>query len=81
MSARIDICFAPAEGAIVRMLGLIERRGFELSRVAMADEASLSVELAARDPARRLEVLAAQLGRLVEVRAVSFSPSPQESAP
>lgn len=78
MTARIDIAFAPAEGAIVRMLGLIERRGFELSRIAMDDEATLRVELAARDPARRVETLAAQLRRLVEVRDVTF-PQAEES--
>ena len=53
------ISFRPAEGAIIRILGLIERRGFMLRDLAVSDEdtdGSLVVDLAARDggaPSRR----------------------------
>ncbi|HEX8667762.1 MAG TPA: ACT domain-containing protein [Allosphingosinicella sp.] len=74
MSARIEIDFAPAEGAVIRMLGLIERRGFELRSIAMAEHAgrgSLSIDVAPRDAGRRLDVIAGQLRRLHEVQTVT----------
>ena len=74
MSARIQIDFAPAEGAVLRMLGLVERRGFELRRIAMAEEngrGSLSLDVAPRDAGRRLDVIAGQLRRLHEVQTVT----------
>ena len=72
MTARIDIAFAPAEGAVLRMLGLVERRGFALRAVAMSEaEGALRIEVEPRDAGRRLDVIAAQLRRLVEVRTVT----------
>jgi len=78
VSGRIDIAFTPAEGAVIRMLGVVERRGFELRGIAMSD-GRLALDVAARDPSRRLEIVAGQLRRLVEVEAVSCSPSDQGS--
>jgi acetolactate synthase regulatory subunit len=78
VSGSIEIAFAHAEGALLRMLGLIERRGFELGDLQVAErgaESSLSVQVRPRSPGRNLDVLAAQLRRLEEVRLVSFSPS------
>ena len=72
MSARIEIGFAPAEGAVLRMLGLVERRGFALRAVAMSEaEGALRIDVEPRDAGRRLDVIAAQLRRLVEVRTVT----------
>ena len=76
MSGRVVIDFASAEGAIVRMIGLVERRGFRVSGIAMAEEAdkaSLTLDVQPLDPKRSLDVLALQLGRLHEVRQVSVS--------
>lgn len=78
MSGRIEIGFANAEGAVLRMLGAVERRGFELRGISMSErdgEGALSLEVEARLPERSLEVVAAQLRRLDEVRQVSFSTS------
>ena len=78
MSGRIEIAFANAEGAVLRMLGAVERRGFQLRGITMSErdgEAALSLEVQARLPERSLEVVAAQLRRLEEVRQVSFSTS------
>jgi acetolactate synthase regulatory subunit len=78
MSGRLEIAFANAEGAVLRVLGLIERRGFKLRNITMAEggqQSSLSVEVRGRFPERSLDVLAAQLGRLDEVSLVSFSTS------
>ena len=78
MSGRIEIGFANSEGSVLRMLGAVERRGFELRGISMWErdgEGSLSLEVHARLPERRLDVLAAQLRQLDEVRQVSFSTS------
>ena len=78
MTGRIQIAFDAAEGAVLRMLGLVERRGFAVGAIAMraeAGEGALSLDVVARDPGRRLEVVAGQLRRLHEVRRVSIYPS------
>ena len=83
MSGRIEIAFDPAEGAVLRMLGLVERRGFEVGAIAMHAEAgkgALSLDVIARDPSRRLDVIAGQLRRLHEVRDVSIHPCPPGAA-
>ena len=80
MSGRIEIDFAMAEGALLRMLGLVERRGFR--GIAMAEgegQGSLALDVRPRDAGRRLEVIAAQLRRLHDVRQVSFSDQGQSS--
>lgn len=77
MTDRIRIFFTPAEGALIRILGTIERRGYVLHAVeARTGESGgeLSLELAARDPGRRLDVLAAQLRRLHDVTDVTPFP-------
>lgn len=78
MTGRLQIDFTPAEGAVVRMLGLVERRGFDLRAVAMNEAdglGSMTLDVAARDPGRRLDTLGLQLRRLVEVRDVAVVPS------
>ena len=74
MSDRIRIAFRDEEGALIRILGTIERRGYRLLAVE-ANAGGLSLELAARDPGRRLDVLAAQLRRLHDVTDVIPLPS------
>ena len=78
MNGRIEIGFISAEGAVLRMLGAVERRGFELSGISMSQrdgEGALSLKVRARLPERSLDVVAAQLRRLDGVRKVSFSTS------
>jgi acetolactate synthase-1/3 small subunit/acetolactate synthase II small subunit len=78
MSGRLSIDFAPAEGAVLRMLGLVERRGFTVHGIEMREQgegASLALDVRPRDAGRQIEVMTAQLKRLIEVRNVSFSPS------
>ena len=72
---QLVINFKPAEGALVRILGLIERRGFVLRDLAVRDEdtdGSLTVNLEPRDQNRQFDVLARQVDRLVDVKSVSF---------
>lgn len=78
MSERLTIEFNPAEGAVLRMLGLIERRGYQLRAIAMNEQpmgASLVVDVEPRDLDRRVQVVAEQLRRLVDVNSVSLGNS------
>ena len=73
---RLAIDITPAEGAVVRVLGLVERRGFVVRGLAMSEQgsgASLVIDLEPRDPSRRADVVARQLSRLVDVNHVSFA--------
>ncbi len=85
MTDRISIHFALAEGAVLRIIGLMERRGYQVRAIGMSERddgetASMVVEIAPRDADRRLEVLDRQLRRLVDVRSVSGLPMPLASA-
>ncbi|WP_051504003.1 ACT domain-containing protein [Sphingomonas jaspsi] len=76
MTERIEIGFAPGEGAVMRMLGVVERRGFAVNGIAMsadADHGTLAFDVAPRDPSRCLDTVARQLGRLVDVRSVAIT--------
>ena len=76
MTDRLTIEFDPAEGAVLRMLGLIERRGYLLRSVMMSEQprgASLIVDLEPRDAGRRVQVVAEQLRRLVDVNKVMLA--------
>ena len=82
MSERLVISFTPAEGAVVRMLGLVERRGYSLVGLAMeerANGASITLDVEPRDQSRRVEVIARQLDRLVDVNSVSILTGTQAS--
>jgi acetolactate synthase regulatory subunit len=76
------ISFTPAEGAVVRMLGLVERRGYALRGLAMEEQAngaSIMIDIEPRDSSRRVEVVARQLDRLVDVNSISILTAPQAS--
>ena len=79
MIGRIEIDFAMNEGAVLRMLGLVERRGFEVRGIRMAEAAggagSLALDVHARDASRSLAVIAGQLKRLHDVRNVTCTDS------
>jgi acetolactate synthase-1/3 small subunit/acetolactate synthase II small subunit len=78
----IEIEMTPSEGWLLRAIGLVERRGFEILSVsaetaAPGRPARLSLSAVARDGGRSLEVLQAQIRRLhgvLTVRAVEASP-------
>ncbi|MEO7786923.1 MAG: ACT domain-containing protein [Sphingomicrobium sp.] len=80
---RVTVEFDPGEGAIGRIVGLVERRGYELRGLTMAPtgtRAALTLDLAARDAGRQFAILDLQLRRLVGVRNVSTSPCPGSAA-
>ena len=77
MTGRIHVDFDAGEGALLRLVGLVERRGFAVSGISMGaanGRGSLSLDVEPRDSSRRLEVIAAQLRRLHDVRNVSIIP-------
>lgn len=72
---RLTISFAPGEGVIIRIVGLIERRGFDVRSLTVSEAdgtATMAVDVEPRDAARRIPVLAQHVGKLVDVRRVSF---------
>jgi acetolactate synthase regulatory subunit len=78
MNGRVIVDFSIVEGAMIRMLGLVERRGFRVRGLEMRQEGAsgcVTLDLEARDPARRLDVLDLQLRRLAEVRKVFLFPA------
>lgn len=80
MSARVTVKLDAVDGALVRLLGLVERRGFRLRGVAMAEQgeaASVTLDIEPRDAGRSLDTLDLQLRRLIEVRDVSYSTTNQ----
>ncbi len=82
MNGRLIIAFRDEEGAVARIVGLVERRGFELRGIALAGEAAgpkLTLDIAARDASRRLDVLELQLRRLDGVSQVSTITVAKES--
>jgi acetolactate synthase regulatory subunit len=83
MNGRLVIDFRPEEGAVGRIVGLVERRGFELDGLAMtggAPRGRLTIDVRARDPGRRFDVLDLQLRRLGGVSHVSVFPSASGSS-
>ena len=82
MSRRLEIELDDKEGALLRVLGTVERRGFTLLGMS-ADHAEphrYAVRLCL-DSERDPQVLCRQLERLVDVRAVRLMPEPPEPPP
>ncbi|WP_417484540.1 ACT domain-containing protein [Maricaulis salignorans] len=79
MSNTLNIEIFETEGALVRLIGLIERRGFVISSMAMSapsnGSARVTVDVAARGGARQIDVLTRQIERLFDVHAVSRTPA------
>ncbi len=73
-----------AEGSLQRLIGLIERRGFHIDRMSVADagqQREVRLTVRARDEARCVDVLGRQIDRLVGVsRERSVSEPYQEGA-
>jgi acetolactate synthase II small subunit len=68
MKHRLNVYLQRAEGALLRTLGTIERRGFEvLGLNSSADERGMRLTLDIDDNGRTVGVLCRQLGRLYDV--------------
>lgn len=68
---------AEAEGALMRLIGLVERRGYTIGTLdkseAREGQSTITLQVTPRDAARQLDVLIRQIGRLMDVRTV-FTP-------
>lgn len=73
-----DLTLARAEGALIRTLGLVERRGWRVVEARFTPEPQgrdrLRLELEARRAGAEPAVLARQLARLIDVEAITAAP-------
>ncbi len=78
----MEVLLDQAEGALLRLLGTVERRGFALSGLSadQTDAGALAVRLQL-DGARDLQVLCRQIERLIDVRAVRLVSMPPDEIP
>ncbi|EAP90213.1 acetolactate synthase II large subunit [Oceanicaulis sp. HTCC2633] len=75
MTDRIEIEFRPSEGAILRLIGLVERRGFEVRGVDLPQmntqsDARMDLMVQPRDAGRKMSTLCAQIAKIYGVSAV-----------
>ncbi|MCK7592767.1 ACT domain-containing protein [Pseudomarimonas salicorniae] len=69
----LNLTIAQTEGALLRLLGTIERRGFRIESLSVTPQGtSQRIKVALGNTARPAEVLVRQLQRLMEVREVSL---------
>jgi len=84
MISTIELSLERAEGAIIRAIGLIERRGFAVTSINTtaqdnADTLALRVEVASRG--RPFDVLVRQIEKLFDVRSARLVESVVEADP
>jgi acetolactate synthase II small subunit len=80
----LKIEFEAEEAALVRLLGLIQRRGFTVQSITMPESAHrrkiVHLTVTPTDSVHRIEVLQRQIARLYEVRAIELvTPKPPHS--
>ena len=78
MTETFTIQIDRAEGSLQRLIGLIERRGFHIDRMTLADtgahrEGRLAIR--PRDNSRSCDVLGRQIDRLIGVRRIAPAPA------
>ncbi|WP_428156358.1 ACT domain-containing protein [Brevundimonas sp.] len=74
MSDTIHIQIDRADGSLQRLIGLVERRGFHIDGMAMADEGAfrkIALTVRGRDAGRCMDNLGRQIDRLFGVRRIS----------
>ena len=74
MSDTIHIQIDRADGSLQRLIGLVERRGFHIDCMAMADEGAfrrIALTVRGRDAGRCMDNLGRQIDRLFGVRRIS----------
>ena len=70
MSCSLELALDRAEGALLRVLGTIERRGWSVVAVNAASSADTYAVRITLDGSRDADILCRQLERLVDVRQV-----------
>ncbi|QSF53975.1 ACT domain-containing protein [Brevundimonas fontaquae] len=74
MSNTIHIQIDRADGSLQRLIGLVERRGFHIDGMALADEGAfrrIALTVRGRDSGRCMDNLGRQIDRLFGVRRIS----------
>ncbi len=78
MNHLIHIEIDRLEGTLLRILGLVERRGFHIDELELydlgEDRRGLTVTVRPRDPNRSLDILGLQIDRLYGVKRVTDAP-------
>jgi acetolactate synthase-1/3 small subunit len=83
MSDTIHIQIDRADGSLQRLIGLVERRGFHIDGMALADEGAfrrIALTVRGRDAGRCMDNLGRQIDRLFGVRRISNDMIPSEAA-
>lgn len=74
MTDTIHIHIDRAEGSLQRLIGLVERRGFHIDRMSIADagaDREVRITVRARDNSRSTDVLGRQIDRLIGARRIA----------
>lgn len=78
MSHLIHIELDRKEGSLMRILGLVERRGFHIDELELfdlgEDKRGLNITVRVRDAARTLDTLGLQIDRLYGIKRLSSDP-------
>ncbi len=85
MSHLIHIELDRLEGTLLRILGLVERRGFHIDELELfdlgEDRRGLALTVRPRDPNRSLDILGLQIDRLYGVKRMHEAPSRSAAPP
>jgi acetolactate synthase-1/3 small subunit len=85
MSHLIHIELDRLEGSLLRILGLVERRGFNIDGAELydlgEDKRGLSLTVRPRDPSRNTDILGLQIDRLYGIRRLASDPRTGAKAP
>jgi acetolactate synthase-1/3 small subunit len=83
MSDTIHIQIDRADGSLQRLIGLVERRGFHIDGMSMADEGAsrrIALTVRGRDAARSIDNLGCQIDRLFGVSRIGAPAYQSEAA-
>lgn len=83
MSDTIHIQIDRADGALQRLIGLVERRGFHIDAIDMAPEGAalrIALTVRGRDAGRSIANLGLQIDRLFGTRRISNDAAFQSAA-
>jgi len=82
MSHLIHIELDRLEGSLLRILGLVERRGFHIDAAELyelsEDKRGLTLTVRPRDASRSLDILGLQIDRLYGIRRLKDAPGRME---
>ncbi len=85
MSHLIHIELDRLEGSLMRILGLVERRGFHIDEMELFDlgeaKRGLTLKVRPRDPSRSLDTLGLQIDRLYGITRLDSDPREIAAAP